>query len=123
MNETYKELAEQWLKFRPDVKPWLEKNKKELCRAIGMSTGDAELIVMLMRLSNPTSWPDASRWSEWKDDLGRARDRAIRPFLEGESTETSELRIAVGMLASQYNQACETIYYLKRSLGQPRRHR
>jgi|HubBroStandDraft_5_1064220.scaffolds.fasta_scaffold338653_1 hypothetical protein len=114
-DDSYKQLAKQWIESRPKIKPWLDKNKKEMCNAIGMLTGDEELIVILMRLSDPTSWPDAIHWREYKDDLGRARDRVLHPFLRGEAVEASELRIAVGMLVSQFNQACETIYYLRRN--------
>ena len=121
MSETFKELAANWSSFHPDLRPWLDANKKGLCDAIGLWTDADELLVILMRLSNPDEWPEAGQWTGFKGDLGRARDKVLRPFMEGEDVDPEELRIAVRMIVGQFNQACEKIYYMKKALGNHRR--
>ena len=119
---TYKELADQWIQDRPELKMWLDTHKDEFCDVLGLWTEGDELMVILMRLADPDHWPDANTWSGWKDDLGRARDKVLGPFMDGKPVDEVELRIAVRMLVSNFNHACERIYYMQRNLGRPRRY-
>jgi hypothetical protein len=122
MDETYEQLAEQWRRWHPEAVPWIKEMQEKL-ESLHFHTGEDEFTVILMRLMAPTEWPDASHWSDSKRHLGRARDKVLRPFIEGEPVDLDDLRIAIRMFVADYNQACERIYYMKESFGSPRRYK